>query len=313
MATIPFHLLNGYSESSPVSAKDLDRRANVTKAQLGGLLKIIGAGVSYADPYGVNSLQVSISGGTITVSNGAGFVADSIGNVYAFEITTPQTVAGLGSDPYYIHAQFITPDADVADPDIAATDDTENTGKVLLVADTSDTLPEAVLLASISGGVVTDERVPVRWDNVAAQLAEIILWLGYDGTVYSGSGDVNTRLDNIEGVGGSVVSLLSQLAINPTDPRNAAAVLLDLESRLAIVENGGSNIKPMQQLIDILTQELAMTRQNTIALQPNVQERSASSNIEGTVAGVTGDGSDGRTDYLIDTTMTINVDGELEA
>lgn len=88
-----------------------------------------------------------------------------------------------------------------------------------------------------------------------------------------------------------------------------AAQKAELEDEI----NTGSSIKPMQQKTDILTQETAIIRQEVIALQPDTGERSASANIESSVDGTYGDGSDGRSDYLIDSTMTINDDGEFDA
>lgn len=102
-----------------------------------------------------------------------------------------------------------------------------------------------------------------------------------------------------------------------TDTRPTSVVWAeDQAAQTAALEaeiNNGSSIKPMQQKTDILTQELAITRQTAIALQPDTGERSASANIEGSVDGTYGDGSDGRSDYLIDSTMAINDDGEFEA
>lgn len=310
----PFEVNDGYVSIQAVTAKDLNRRAKVLRFQLGGALRAIGEGVAFDPDTEFDSLLCSASGANISVRQGQGFVSDSNGNVFWFRTEQDVTVSPISGSACYVYAEYIEPDADVANGDIAAVDDTDTTGDVNIIVSASSSLANAIKLADIdASGGITDSRTFIRWDNVGVQIADIVEWLGYTSAIYTAKSSVQTRLLALEGLSGTVISYLSQIAVAADDTRNAADVLLDLETRVGTLENGGSSIKPMQQKTDILTQELAITRQTAIALQPESGERSASSNIEGSVDGVYGDGSDGRSDYLIDSTMTINDDGEFDA
>lgn len=314
MASTPFVLLDAYASIQNVSAKDLNRRSKIEAVQLGGLLKAIGAGVSH-DPVSLfDSLLVVSDTGTVSVTQGQGFVADANDNVYWFRTIEDTVITPIGSTQCYVYAEYIEPAADAATPETAAVDDTDTTGEITLVVSESDSLANAIQLASIdAAGVVTDTRAFVRWDTTSAEIANILTWLGYTSSIYTSNGTIQARLAALEGAGSSVISNIAQLAISASDTRNAATAFLALEARVTALETGGATAQPMQQQTDILTHELAIARQTTIALQPPAGERSASANIEKTVEGIYGDGSDGYPDHLIDATVAINEDGEFEA
>ena len=131
--------------------------------------------------------------------------------------------------------------------------------------------------------------------------------------------DIVSRLSSLTGggSGGAAAAELLPWQLAPGDTRDTVtvvtALLEALSAELTDMINSGGNVKPMQQITDILTHELAIARQSTIALQPPAGERSASANIEKTVEGIYGDGSDGHPDHLLDSTMDLNEDGEFEA
>lgn len=300
MPTIPYSLKNDYIAGMPPSAADLNRRANILSAQLAGALEGHGEGV-LALP-GDTSLEVSIDNGAVYVDEGAAYVRNENGHLIYVVNPAQVEVEGYtpGSVNYIFAVSYLSLDPLVPDSETATL--------CRLVADDSDSFPGGLLLAQVSEtGEVTDRR---SWISNAALLLRITQLesdLGYTDEQRA-KGSVAARLDALgsdEG-GGATVTFLSQLKYSPGDPRNAVTVI---EEKLALLAAtiGSSQVMRENPELRALIAELGSQGLGLAEVNAESTLRSTATTV---IIGITGDGSGGSMDDLVE--GTAQVDEELQ-
>lgn len=286
------------------SAPQIARVNRIIDSQLGGALEALGTGIIF-DPDNT-SLQVTTAGNlSVTVSPGRALVRHSTYGGCFLELDAPVTLDSLeANSTLYLFAAL----------DVTVDNDSRETALPVLLVQDTDAVDGGELLAELvttsSSVTVNDMRVPFS----IAQIEQLESDLGYDATERA-KGTVAERLDALATPdGGAAITLQSQLKIAADDDRNSATVMLDLEQRIIALESSSANsgTRPAITDTDQITTELAITRQGVIALQPDEGERSRSANIEATVDGTFGDGTNSHPDFVDYTNATQNDDGEFE-
>ncbi len=300
MSTLPYSLKNDYIAGMPPSAADLNRRANIVSAQLAGALEGHGEGVlALPDD---TSLEVSYDGGSVYVDEGAAYVRNENGHliyvVNPAQMEVEEYTPGIVN--YIFAVSYLSPNPLIPDSETARL--------CRLVADDTDSFPGALLLAEVSAtGVVTDRR---EWISNAALLQRITQLesdLGYSNEQRT-KGTVAARLDALssDDGGGATVTFLSQLKYSVEDPRNAVTVI---EEKLALLAATNSDTQAVRENPELRALIAELGSQGLGLAEVNAEStlRSTATTV---LIGITGDGSGGSIDDLVE--GTANVDEELQ-
>lgn len=125
--------------------------------------------------------------------------------------------------------------------------------------------------------------------------------------------EVLRRIRNSGGSGGGGgIDHVADAPWSVTDPRPSEVVIQEMIDTAISNASSGATVKPMQGMVDILSQELALTRNYLISLIPHLSDVTASSNVLRAVDGIIGDGSNGHPDVIIATNMNLNDEGDFE-
>lgn len=190
MATTNYGFKNDFAELVKVSARDMNRRANILDTQLPGALSALGAGVVENETK--TSLQVIKDGLDYYVSAGEAIVeTDGEGapsHPVRGELPAPTTISGANG---YIHVALRVAE------NTGDTDTEEGTASLDVVTSTSEELPGALLLAQIVNGAIVDRREFCRPDKALRQILGILSDIGYDAAARV-KGSVKARLDKLE-------------------------------------------------------------------------------------------------------------------
>ncbi len=154
MPTVPYNLINNYSQGASPDALDLDRRADILASQLPIALEAQGAGV-LASPDASSLLVLSSGNGTFVVARGAALIRNEQGYLVAATLPAETPVpAYTGDGAYLVYVALQTPTA-------GNTQDSLRGAPLQILAESVDAeaVASALLLAQIGAdGTITDLR-----------------------------------------------------------------------------------------------------------------------------------------------------------
>lgn len=262
-----YGLKTNYSQATPVSPGDLNRRADVIQAQLPGAFDALGVGILGAGDLLVDNVNDEIAAGRALVLGSD--------DILVYVLVPAAVPIPLRSDETYLHLALRVPDAIGGPGDTSGTDSKRGAPPVPLLSDTDDE-PDALLLAEWDGSTWVDRRPKSRLVALEADVAQLKADVGYDASARA-IGTVAARLLLLAGSGeggeggggGTLVTLLSQLGFNEAIPTDAIVqIRAEIAAAIATIAPGS---RATRQPIDLIVHELQIQRGELATAQETIR------------------------------------------